>query len=245
MDTGQILSIFLRGALGIRGRKRARRAARFVTGHRGFLSASTLLGAAGVAWGIYDSMKEGATGATGATGASGAMGATGATGASGLPAIAQPGSASATAGATGGLTMPPPLPGTATSSDAVLPMDVVRLVRLAVSAARADGTLTPQERELVVEHARQAGIESLVEQELARARPLAEIVGGVSDSQAKHDLYVLAFTIIRADESVTGAERVYLAQLAHQLGLDADTAGRLERETAAGIDSIPDADTPP
>jgi uncharacterized membrane protein YebE (DUF533 family) len=236
VDTGQILSIFLRGALGIRGRKRARRAARFVTGHRGFLSASTLLGAAGVAWGIYDSMKEGATSAAGATGASGA---------SGLPAIAQPGSASATAGATGGLTMPPPLPGTATSSDAVLPMDVVRLVRLAVSAARADGTLTPQERELVVEHARQAGIESLVEQELARARPLAEIVGGVSDSQAKHDLYVLAFTIIRADESVTGAERVYLAQLAHQLGLDADTAGRLERETAAGIDSIPDADTPP
>jgi uncharacterized membrane protein YebE (DUF533 family) len=239
VDTGQILSIFLRGALGIRGRKRARRAARFVTGHRGFLSASTLLGAAGVAWGIYDSMKEGATSAAGATGASGASGA------SGLPAIAQPGSASATAGATGGLTMPPPLPGTATSSDAVLPMDVVRLVRLAVSAARADGTLTPQERELVVEHARQAGIESLVEQELARARPLAEIVGGVSDSQAKHDLYVLAFTIIRADESVTGAERVYLAQLAHQLGLDADTAGRLERETAAGIDSIPDADTPP
>ena len=42
----------------------------------------------------------------------------------------------------------------------------------------------------------------------------------------KHELYILAFTIVRADENVSGAERIYLAQLAHQLGLDAATVRR-------------------
>jgi uncharacterized membrane protein YebE (DUF533 family) len=53
----------------------------------------------------------------------------------------------------------------------------------------------------------------------------------------KHDLYVLAFAIVRADESVSGAERIYLAQLAHQLGIDPASAAALERTTAATIDS--------
>lgn len=74
MDTSDIVSIFLRGAVGRRGRKRARRAVNFLTGNRGFLTASTLLGAAGVAWGIYDSMKgSGAPGTVAAPGAAGAM----------------------------------------------------------------------------------------------------------------------------------------------------------------------------
>ncbi len=48
---------------------------------------------------------------------------------------------------------------------------------------------------------------------------------------------MLAFTIVRADETVTGAERVYLAQLAYQLGLDAATVAQLETDTAARIDA--------
>ena len=61
-----------------------------------------------------------------------------------------------------------------------------------------------------------------------------------TDDQKRRDLYVLAYTIIRADESVTGAERVYLAQLAHQLGLDAATTAKLEQDTASKIDATPD-----
>lgn len=209
MDTTEILSLFVRGALGSRGRKRARRAANFLGGKRGFLTASTLIGAAGLAWGIYDSVKgQGAAGAVGATGA---------------PGVA-----------------PPPIPGAATAP-VPMPSEVLRVVRLAVSAARADGSLATQEREIILQHAREAGIEATVEQELATARPLAEIVIGLTDAQRKQDLYVLAFTIIRADESVSGAERIYLAQLAHQLGLDAATTARLEQETAAKIDSTPEA----
>ena len=207
MDNSQILSIFLRGALGSRGRKRARKAASFLSGRAGFLSASTLLGAAGVAWGLYDSMKSGASGAV--PGAADAA----------VPAI--PGAASAPS-----LSTPEPID-----------VDVLRIVRLAVSAARADGTLLPAERALILSHAREAGVESIVEAELAHARPMAEIVGGVTDGQRKRDLYVLAFTIVRADEHVSGAERIYLAQLAHQLGLDPATVASLEGDTATRIDA--------
>ena len=217
VDTSDILSIFLKGAIGSRGRKRARKAANFLSGHKGFLSASTILGAAGVAWGIYETLQN--QGATSVPGGTGAVGATG---------------AAAT-------TVPPPLP----TDDRGLPADVLRVVRLAVSAARADGTLLPAERALILSHAREAGVESVVELELASPRPLSEIVSGISEDQRKRDLYVLAFTIVRADENVSGAERVYLAQLAHQLGLDAATVAALEGETASKIDAQPnDTSTP-
>lgn len=215
MDTSDIVSIFLRGAVGRRGRKRARRAVNFLTGNRGFLTASTLLGAAGVAWGIYDSLK----------------------GSGGTGAMSVPGAVAGAPGATD--VVPPPIPGTLEPGPP-LTNDLVRVVRLAVSAARADGTLSPQEREMILQHAREAGIEAAVEQELSAPRPLAEIVGGIDDAQRRQDLYVLAFTIVRADEAISGAERIYLAQLAHQLSLDAATVARLESDTAGRIDSTPE-----
>ena len=227
MNNNQLLSIFLRGALGSRGRKRARRAANFLSGKKGFLTASTVLGAAGVAWGIYDSLKASA---------------------------APPGTTIATGmGPASGPVVPPPIPGSATAPAAIvpaepttledrgLPHEVLRVVRLAVSAARADGALLPAERALILSHAREAGVEATVESELANPHPLSQIVAGVADEQKRHDLYVLAFTIIRADDSVTGAERVYLAQLAHQLGIDPATAARIEQNIAAKIDAEPDS----
>ena len=56
-NPADVLSIVLRGTLGRSGRKRARKATRFLTGNRGFLSTSALIGMAGVAWGIYDTLK--------------------------------------------------------------------------------------------------------------------------------------------------------------------------------------------
>jgi uncharacterized membrane protein YebE (DUF533 family) len=214
-NPADVLSIVLRGTLGRSGRKRARRATRFLTGNRGFLSASTLIAAAGVAWGIYDTMKGQNQG-------------------SAVPGVPQvpgvPGSSVPT-GSTG--SMVPPIP--AAVEAALDP--VARVIRLAVSAAKADGTLADSERAMIMDRAREAGLESVVEAELAQARPLAEIVRGVTDPAMKRELYVLAFTIVRADENVSGAERIYLAQLAHQLGLDAAAVATIENETAASIDS--------
>jgi uncharacterized membrane protein YebE (DUF533 family) len=84
------------------------------------------------------------------------------------------------------------------------------------------------------------GLEGLVEAELNQIRQLADIVRGVTDPAIKKDLYVLAFAIVRADENVSGAERIYLAQLAHQLGLDAAAALAIETDTANKIDSQPE-----
>jgi len=220
VDTSQILSIFIKGALGSRGRKSARRAARFLDGNSGFLAASAIFGAAGVAWGVYDTMQQNAASSS-----------------------APPPSPA--------LTTPPPVPAAArpmTSSTAAavsnddrdMPLEVLRIVRLAVSAARADGVLLPAERALILSHARAAGLESVVEVELSAPRPLSEIAGGIADDRSRRDLYVLAFTIVRADEHVSGAERVYLAQLAHQLGLDSATVASLEADTASKIDATPD-----
>ena len=219
MDTGQILSLFLKGAMGSKGRKRAKKAAKFLGGNKGFISASTVLGAAGVAWGIYETMQN--------------QGGGSASGAPYHPASGAPSTASA---ASPPVTAPPPLPG----ADRTYPDDVLRVVRLAVSAARADGTLLPAERALILSHAREAGVESVVEVELASPRPLSEIVGGIGEEQRKRDLYFLAFTMVRADESVSGAERVYLAQLAHQLGLTPQVVSELEASTASQIDAQPE-----
>lgn len=211
-NPADILSVVLRGAMGRSGRKRARRATKYITGNGGFLTASTVLAAAGVAWGIYDSMK-GANvpgGATVPMGA-GAMGAT-------VPSV-------------GG---PPPVP----VLPADLPSPVLQLIRLAVSASRADGELTAVEREAILARAKAAGLDAIIEPELTQtSRPLSEIVQGVTDPAARREFYTLAFTIVRADEVVTGAERIYLAQLAHRLGLDPAAVAAIEAETTAKIDA--------
>jgi uncharacterized membrane protein YebE (DUF533 family) len=116
-------------------------------------------------------------------------------------------------------------------------VDALRMVRLAISAASADGAMSPQEREAVVAHAKDAGVADLVEQELQGRRPLAQIVAGVTDPAQRATLYVLAFSVLRADEAVTGAERIYLAQLAHLMNLDPATVQKLEADAEARIDS--------
>ena len=220
-NPADVLSVVLRGTLGRSGRKRARRATKFLTGHGGFLSASTMIAAAGVAWGIYDTLKNQ------------------------NPSMAPGGSA-----VPGGSTVPsgsvPPVPGVpavptvpampAAFEAAIDPL--ARIIRLAVSAAKADGQLTDQERAMIMARAREAGLETVVEAELNQTRSLGDIVRGVTDPAIKKDLYVLAFAIVRADENVSGAERIYLAQLAHQLGLDPAAVQAIENETANKIDSL-------
>lgn len=214
-NPADILSVVLRGAMGRSGRKRARRATKYITGNGGFLTASTVLAAAGVAWGLYDSMK----------------------GQDVPQAGAVPVGAGATAPAaftSGGV---PPIPVLPTD----LPSPVLQLIRLAVSASRADGELTAVEREEILARAKVAGLEAVIEPELTQtSRPLSEIVQGVTDPAARKEFYTLAFTIVRADEVVTGAERIYLAQLAHRLQLDPAAVAAIEAETAAKIDAQPE-----
>jgi uncharacterized membrane protein YebE (DUF533 family) len=219
LDAEDILDGLVRGALGSR-KKSWRRASHAVRGG-GLVNAKTLLAAAGVAWGLYETWQ--------------AQQARGAGAPSGEPPAGAP-----SAPAHGGL---PPLPAgtppTPRAEDSGLPGPVLRLLRLMISAARADGELGPAERERILAEAREVGAEALVQRELDAPRPLGEVVAGVTDPQFKEQLYTLAFTIVRADEAVTGGERIYLAQLANRLSLDAATVSRLEAEAAARIDAAP------
>jgi uncharacterized membrane protein YebE (DUF533 family) len=216
LEAEDILNGLVRGALSGR-RKSWKRAGRAVQGS-GLINASTLLAAAGVAWGLYETWQSQQAQAAGAPQAY-------------PPAGAPP--------APGPLATPPPLPGTSAPADdeSGLPAPILRLLRLMVSAARADGELGPAERERILAEAREVGAEAVVLREIESPRPLGEVVAGVTDPQLKEQLYTLAFTIVRADESVTGGERIYLAQLANRLGLDAAAVARLEAEAAARIDA--------
>jgi uncharacterized membrane protein YebE (DUF533 family) len=211
MTPDRILGAVVRGVLGAR-RKPATNALRFLTGGRKpFLNTSTLLTMAGLGYAAYEILRT--------------------KNAAGAAAGAPPGVPVSTS--SGGPL--PPLPGTPVGTAPTLPDDALRAMRLAISAARVDGDLSPADRETILAEARQAGAQAAVEAEIQRPRALAEIVAGIPERRRKEDLYVLAFSIVKADGQVTGSERTYLAQLAQHLGLDEPTTARLETEASAGM----------
>jgi uncharacterized membrane protein YebE (DUF533 family) len=223
LDVEGLVGSVLRGVLGGR-RKRSRGALRYLAGggRSSFLNASTLLAIAGVAWGAWETLNASATPSPAAGAAPG-----GVTTPPPLPPSA------------GGLTVPPPLPGAsavpAPPAVRAVPPNVVQVLRLTLAAARADGTLEPREREAILARAREVGAEPVIAGELDAPRPLGEIVAGVTDPAQRADLYTLAFAIVRADETVTDAERAWLTDLAGRLGLDAGTVAGLEQRAAERI----------
>lgn len=210
-DPDDLVRGVLTGVMGGR-RKRSRKALRYLTRRGGGMlsNPNALLTVAGVAWGIFETLQS----------------------QGGQPPPAQPSAGSTAAPLPAAAPPLPPLPGAAG-----VPSDALRMIRLAIAAASADGSLSDADRAKVLEQARGAGAEHVVEHELKNPRPLAEIVAGVGDPAQRATLYVLAFGITRADESVSGAERIFLAQLANQLGLDPATVSKLEADAAARIDS--------
>jgi uncharacterized membrane protein YebE (DUF533 family) len=235
LDVEGLVGSVLRGVLGGKG-KRSSGALHYLThGRSSLLNASTLLTVAGVAWGLWETAQRSSaasatpSGASSFGGATPAPPATPAASATVVPPPLPAGVASA---------VPPPLPQAATAAPAptlAVPPEVVRVLRLTLSAARADGTLAAHEREAILAQARAVGAESLVAPELDTPRPLAEIVAGATDPRARQDLYTLAFTIVRADEQVSDVERVYLRELAQHLQLEPDIVAELEREAARRI----------
>jgi uncharacterized membrane protein YebE (DUF533 family) len=233
-----LLTTVLNGVMNSR-RKPARRARHFLAGRGGSLlsNPATLMAAAGLAWGVYETLQSQGTATGRAAAGTGPSGGT-------PPSTPPPGE----------VTPPiPDAPSAAVPSAGVpsadvpstdLPSDVVRMIRLAVSAANADGALNEHERAAILQQAAPAGASDLIEAELRQPQPLSSIVAGVDAPDEAATLYVLAFTVLRADERVTGAERIYLAQLAHLLHLDNDTVARLERDTSERIDVLGDQGQP-
>ena len=245
MDPANLLGALIRGALIGKPRKRSKKALRYLTGSGrsgGLVNAGTMLTAAGLAWGLFETWQK--SQGTGTQTAGGAQWGGAPTGTAPAPTPPQ---APTSAAPTVALQAPPPTPvapatPTTPSAAADVPPAMLRLARLTVSAARADGVMDGDEREAILAQARSVGAESFVLAELDRQAPLGEVLAGVSDPHEKEALYALAFSIVRADDSVTGAERIYLAQLAAHLGLDPADTTRLEQDTAQKIDAQADAD---
>jgi uncharacterized membrane protein YebE (DUF533 family) len=231
MDESMLFNGVMQAVLGGR-RRRGRKAMGFVgsAGSALLSNPTALLGAAGIAWGIFETMQGGGQGHAAAGGAGFNPGGAGLnTSGAGLNSAA-PAAASTL----------PPLP--VMGASVAAPMtDATRMVRLALSAAQADGALSPEERATVVARAQAAGLADLVDRELQQPRPLAEIVAGVTEPAQRATLYSLAFAVVRADEQVGGAERIYLAQLANLLGLDPAAVRQLEASAAEKIDATPEA----
>jgi uncharacterized membrane protein YebE (DUF533 family) len=211
-----ILNGVLRSVLGGR-RRRSRRALGYLTGGgRGsfWTNPTTLLTAAGMAWGIFETMQQNSQGSgdSGGSVGSGAMGSSGAA--------------------------TPPLPNVGSQTSAVSP-ETLRIVRLAISAANADGSVSEVERAAILDQAKTAGVADIIETEMGQPRPLAEIVSGVSDAGQRATMYVLAYSMVRGDEQPSGAERIYLAQLANLLGIDVGTVQQLEQTAASRIEAQP------
>ncbi|MBI5364308.1 MAG: DUF533 domain-containing protein [Planctomycetes bacterium] len=214
------LGPLLSSALGARAKPHAR-AFGFLAGSRhSFLNSSNLLALGGLGWAAYEiwRTRERAAQASG-----------------GAPVVV-PGTV-----VQGDL--PPPLPPKAAKGvppgPPAIQNDVQRIVELTLAAARCDGELGEEEFGALLRTARDIGAERMVKDALEHPRPVAEIVGGVSDRKQREALYVYAFSIVRADEDVRTGERAWLADLARQLGLEAATTTRLEKETAYRIASMP------
>ena len=226
MRPEDVVGAVLRGVL-VSRRKKASRTLRGM-GHGDLLSTRNILAAAAAAWGLYEAMQDGGRGAAGTPG---------------QPPSPPTGPLPPTprAGAGEAASTPPPLPAPTRTPATVhadgLAPDVVRLVRLLIAAARADGDLRPEEGALIARHAAEAGAEALVRTELQGQLDLADVVGSVSDAAAAAELYSLAFAVLRADEDVNGDERRWLEELEQLLGLDPPTARRLEEAVARGIDA--------
>lgn len=248
MNSDDLVDGVLRSVLGGR-RKRSGRALRYLTrdlsrgvghvvrdtsrfaagmnrGTGGFLSRpSTLIGALGLAWGIFETLQNQGPVAAGPA-----------------PATPPPPNGQVppipNVSAPAGEVAVPPIPNV--SAPQPPSPDAMRMLRLAVSAAHADGPMNEQERAAILFQAKKVGIDAVFGPEMSEPRPLAEIVSGVTDPHERATLYVMAYTVLRADEQVTGAERIYLAQLANLLGLDAPTIAKLETDTGQRIDALGD-----
>ncbi|HEX2122057.1 MAG TPA: hypothetical protein VHL59_10485, partial [Thermoanaerobaculia bacterium] len=118
IDADDLVHGVLRGVMGGR-RKRSKKALRYLgRGSRGVLSnPNALLTVAGLAWGVFETLQN--SNAPGAPGPAGVPG----------PVPGSPGAQ-----------MPPPLPNIPQGES--VPPDALRVVRLAIPAANADGAMT-------------------------------------------------------------------------------------------------------
>ncbi len=223
-NVAQLLTSVAADAMSLRRKPHTRALSFLGGGRRSMFGASSLIGLAGLAVGAYQIFKDKSSSPPARQV---------------QPGTTVVGASGQSLGEFGALPLPTgvPLPETQTAAGEISDIPL-RAVRLMMAAARCDGQLGEEELHRLMSHARDAGLEQQLRAEWQSPRPLAEICEGIRDQKQQRELYVLAFTVLRADDEVSGAERTFLAQLASKLALSPELAANIERDTARAIDQL-------
>lgn len=132
----------------------------------------------------------------------------------------------------GGRTMPPPPPLSASpvnpppaAAATATPQEnsedlAIRLIRVMISAAHADGTLDEEEEKAILDRLRNTDLSQeermFILDELHRPKTIAELTAGIADPSIAKTMYVLAVNAIAIDSP---GERAWLDSLAASLSL--------------------------
>lgn len=135
----------------------------------------------------------------------------------------------------GGRTMPPPPPPAAAAA-AALPQEnaedlAIRLIRVMIAAAHADGSLDEAEEKAILDRLRNAGLSQeerlFILDELHRPKSIAELTAGIADPSIAKTMYMLAVNAIAIDSP---GERAWLDNLAASLSLSKAVQGFIEEQ---------------
>jgi uncharacterized membrane protein YebE (DUF533 family) len=103
------------------------------------------------------------------------------------------------------------------------------LVRAMVTAANADGVISPEERSRIMAQADEAGADAedrrALERELADPRPLDALLVQVRDKETAEEFYLASRLAV---EGTTETHRAYLARLRERLGLAEQEAAEID-----------------
>lgn len=138
---------------------------------------------------------------------------------------------------------PPPPPPPAAEPDEpeesveLPPEAVYAVVRTMVAAALADGSLAPEEKELIHHRLRESGLSEKqtlqIHRDLVLPPTPAELVALAPPGPGREALYRCASLIVLADGQTSDLERGWLDRLARALEIAPGRAAALERETFA------------
>ncbi len=142
---------------------------------------------------------------------------------------------------------PPPVPGQAPASSSVPPSPpppspaggdglddqelALRMIRVMIAAAHADGVLDAAEEKAILDRLRGAGLSSeekmFLLEELHSPRPVAELTRGIEDPSTARAMYLIAARAIEVD---TESERQWLDELGEALGLSPEVRSFIEEQ---------------
>ncbi len=246
MSLKRILGTILASRMGARGRRRGPLgAASLMTGRRRRSSLGGKAGLAALGYMAYKAYQDSQSSTAGSARAGGRGAATQSAGSGGLAGMVQDvvnrvtGGQSTQSSATGGPaaqpsadTSPPAdhdLAEEASAAEQMSEETALLLIRAMITAAYSDGALSTAERERIVREIDEAGGDAedrrILESEIANPKPLDDLLAEVNDQETAEEFYLASCAAI---DTETAANRAYLDDLRHRLGLTEEQAAEIE-----------------